>query len=181
MIYESEEDRKAEAEIAAACAKQWRVKTAPLKLPKLYVFDFALLRDKLFATFLEAKNRPGLSHGYGDGYYIALWKILNANVYHTVCQLPVLLAVRFSDGTIYWTRLHGIVPNVIWAGRKDRPDDPLAMEPHGVIPWQAFEPLQTSQLRITIAPKDEKDAARIVANVGGLLEGHLYGNADGTL
>jgi hypothetical protein len=169
QIWETEADRRAEREIAEAAARYWGVEAEPRKLPKLYCFDFALERGRDFVTFLEAKDRPGLNYGFGDGYYIALSKIINAQTFRDACGLPVLLVVRFSNGAIHWTRLHDGVTRVVWAGRRDRPEDPLAMEPHGVIPWEMFAPIKI--LRVTIAPKDAADGARIVNDIGRLLKG----------
>jgi hypothetical protein len=108
------------------------------KLPEFRPLDRVAFRGKIIAGFVEIKCRCGLTHGFGDGYYIATNKVVAAINMQAVYDVPTILAVRFSDNLIWWTRLRGPYRG-IWAGRKDRPSDPFAMEEHAVIPWDQFK------------------------------------------
>jgi len=68
-------------------------------------------------------------------------------------------------------RLKDLARDAIRAGRwRDGGDDGIQRMALIPIAELLCETQAGRQLRITIAPKDEKDAARIVARVGGLLE-----------
>ena len=111
------------------------------KLPDLHKLDRVALRAKTIAGFVEIKCRPSLAYGYGDGYYIASKKVVAAIDMLAVHSVGTILAVRFPDNVIWWTTLRGPYRG-IWAGRKDRPADPFAMEEHAVIPWSEFKRVQ---------------------------------------
>lgn len=136
-IYENARDRANENAVAEILRVQWKFDELN-KLPDLHRLDRVALRGKDIAGYAEIKCRPGLSYGYGDGYYIAVKKVVAAIDVLAVLGVRTILAVRFPDGAIWWTYLRGPYRG-IWAGRKDRPDDPFAMEEHAVIPWHDFK------------------------------------------
>ena len=137
-IYEQPADLANEAAVAEILRVRWKFDELN-KLPKLHPLDYVAIRCKTIAGFMEIKCRPGLTYNYGDGYYIAAKKIVAATNMRASLGVDTILAVRFPETPlVWWTRLRAPYRG-IWAGRKDRPNDPFAMEEHAVIPWSAFE------------------------------------------
>lgn len=141
-IWVTDQDESIEAAIIEAIKPLCKFARA-IKLPKLYALDYGTMNDRDITVLLEVKNRPGLHHGYGDGYYIAASKMLAAKQMLDTFEVQSFLIVRFRDGAIYWAPLDEGSRRLIWAGRPDRPDDPMAMEPHGVIEWDKFKLMTT--------------------------------------
>lgn len=137
-IYEQPTDISNEDAIAKVLSERWGWRDV-IKLPRLHPLDRAIRRDGSIVGFLEVKCRPGLCFGYGDGYYIAAKKVVAANNMRAALGVETILAVYFPDqpSRIWWTYLRGPYRGV-WAGRKDRPDDPCAMEEHASIVWSDF-------------------------------------------
>jgi hypothetical protein len=137
-IYENASDRSNEEAVARILCERWGFDELK-KLPDLHKLDRIALRAKTVAGFVEIKCRPGLTYGYGDGYYIASKKVVAAIDMLAVHSVGTILAVRFlPEPAIWWTPLRGPYRG-IWAGRRDRPGDPFAMEEHAVIPWCDFK------------------------------------------
>jgi hypothetical protein len=138
-IYEGDSDRANEDAVAEVLRVRWKWDRL-IKLPKLRRLDRVAIRGKKdIAGYVEVKCRPGLTYGYGDGYYIAATKVIAAIDMLAIFGVGTILAVRFiPDVKIWWTPLRGPYRG-IWAGRMDRPDDPYAMEEHAVIPWDQFK------------------------------------------
>ena len=143
-IYEQPADVAKEDAVAKCLGFRWHWEKV-IKLPKLHPLDRAITRAGNIVGFVEIKCRPGLTYGYGDGYYIAVKKVVAANNMHAALGVDTILAVHFPDDPelIWWTRLRGTYRG-IWAGRRDRPDDPYAMEEHAVIPWCDFKSVEAA-------------------------------------
>jgi len=141
-IYEQPADVAKEDAVAEVLRLRWKWDRL-IKLPKLRRLDRAAVRSGDIVGYVEIKCRPGLTYGYGDGYYIAATKVIAAIDMLAIFGVGTILAVRFlPDTTIWWTPLRGPYRG-IWAGRMDRPDDPFAMEEHAVIPWSEFKRVTT--------------------------------------
>ena len=137
-IYENASDCANEEAVAEVLRLRWKWDRL-IKLPKMRKLDRAAVRSGDIVGYVEIKCRPGLTYGYGDGYYIAATKVIAAIDALAIFGIGTILAVRFlPNPTIWWTTLRGPY-RAIWAGRKDRPSDPFAMEEHAVIPWRDFK------------------------------------------
>jgi hypothetical protein len=140
QLYESTADRTAEAEIGALITERWALSQL-VKLSMAYGLDYAMVRgERDVVGFAEIKDRT-LPFAFGDGYYISLQKALKAEQLSTLTGLQCVLVVRFSDRLIrraFFARHQR--DRLIIAGRTDR-GDPLDIEPHVIIPWDAFKGL----------------------------------------
>lgn len=134
-LYEQEEDRSAERQIADCAAQNWHV--TPHKLSMAYGLDFAMCEGRTIKAFLETKHRNWV-FGDGDGFRISLLKVLKAQEIEATVGIPCLMAIRFYQ-EIYWARFRTTF-DCILAGRLDRPDA-LDIEPHVVVPWSDFRRL----------------------------------------
>jgi len=164
-IYESETDRAEENAIADMICAAWSCSV--VKLPVAYHLDRAILRQKEVVAWTEIKRRKRTLRQH-DSVFLSMQKVFAAHNYHRVTGKPCLFIVRFDDCLAYADMLP---PRLIeFRGRTDR-GDWQDQEPVVMIPVDEFRPINCSErLRITIAPKDADDCARIVAQVGGLLE-----------
>lgn len=136
-IYETRADALNEAKVAEILRVRFGWDELK-KLPDLHKLDRVALRAKVIVGFVEIKCRPGLSYGFGDGYYIAAKKVVAAIDMLAALGVGTILAVWFPDKSIWWSPLRGPYRG-IWAGRGDRPSDPFAMEEHAVISWRDFK------------------------------------------
>jgi hypothetical protein len=144
MLNETDKDRTAEVEIAAVLCRLWRLEEA-LKLSMGYGVDYALVNRypvNSITSYAEIKDRD-LPFGYGDGYYIALKKAMMARLVTAQTGDRCYLVVRFRGGIIRVADFEMTIRcRVIRAGRKDRlPAQPFDIEPHCVIAWNRFSPL----------------------------------------
>ena len=149
--YEQPIDLAREDAVADALSLHWSWEQV-IKLPPMHAFDRAIVRAGRIVGFVEIKCRPGLSFGYGDGYYVAANKVVTANDMRAALDVSTVLAVYFPDepDLVRYTLLRGPY-RPIWAGRRDRPHDPCAMEAHAVIPWSDFRAVRVT---ITIPTHD---------------------------
>lgn len=143
--YESEDDRRNEREVIDELLLKWNCDHFH-KNPKAYGIDFSMLRNGRVCAFVEIKCRPTLPFDYGDGYYIAVQKVISAYMLTLVTGLPCLLVIRPKDKCLYWTDFaHDIptlgAPRIIIHGRDDR-GDPDDYEPCAVYPWSEFTPIK---------------------------------------
>jgi hypothetical protein len=139
--FEQARDRENEREVVECVCKSWGCSKA-YKLPRAYGLDYALLCGHELHSFDEIKCRD-LTFGYGDGYYIALQKVMRAQQMTQASHVQSLLAVRFRDGVIRWAPLCPRRP-VKFFGRNN-PRDAEDYEPCAIIPWSAFYPLDALQ------------------------------------
>jgi hypothetical protein len=116
--------------------------SAAYALPRAYGLDYALLCEGQMHSFVEIKCRQ-LTFGYGDGYYIALQKVIRAQQLTQLSGVESLLVVRFHDDVVRWAPL-GVRRRVKFFGR-NQPRDAEDHEPCVVIPWSAFYPLDALQ------------------------------------
>lgn len=134
--YETEEDLANEEAVAKELMKHWRL-TEVRKLPKAYGLDYRLIREGEVIAFCEIKCRK-LTYGYGDGYHIALQKVIRARSLTEVAQRHCILVVRFGDGQIRYVNFERHKDGCKEIGRTDR-GDPADIEPGCVFPWENFK------------------------------------------
>ena len=126
--YEQEGDRQAEVKIME------RVATALgfsdfRKLPASYVLDFAAIRGKDIAGFVEVKRRHNKISQYPD-IFVALHK-LNAASQLNMIGKKTIFAVEWDDCT-GWLLLED-PSHISFTGRVDR-NDPADLEPMAHFP-----------------------------------------------
>jgi hypothetical protein len=139
-IYETEADRVAERQIITKMMPHWRFEDA-LKLPIGYGVDFALIRDDDIMGFAEIKAR-NLVFGFGDGYYLALQKVIRAREITTASGIGCRLVVRFSDGKVRWCNIGDYTPSRIIPHGRRQQRDRYDTEPCVVYPWSKFREVQ---------------------------------------
>jgi hypothetical protein len=136
-LYETRVDRLREQAVAERLGAT--LDCTAHKLGMRYVLDFALLgRTGKVRYFCEVKWRE-LPFGYGDGFYVALGKVLAAESLLAATGIASLVAVRCIGNSVHVGFMRGVRPgHVILHGRTDR-NDPADIEPHMVLPWRMFE------------------------------------------
>jgi hypothetical protein len=116
-LYETPDNLRAEANLAAFIAERWQCQ--PQKLWQLSQIDYALLREKKLTALAEMKCRMNPKNAY-DTYMLSLDKIMAGLRLQEVTDLPVFLVVRWTDATGY---LRICKPKFVGiGGRKDRND-----------------------------------------------------------
>src|SRR5580765_800034 len=120
-LYERDIDRLGERDVLAQLQPRWLFDHAH-KLPISYGIDYALTRGLEVAAFAEIKCRPNLPFDYGDGYYLALQKVMRASSISTVTGRCCFLIVRLSCGGVWWCDMETGQrrPRLVWHGRSDR-------------------------------------------------------------
>ena len=137
MHDETEGDRQNENDVVAFLINTWNL-ADQLKLAIPYGLDFALIRKgRDICAFCEIKCRKALTFGHGDGYYLALQKVMRAREITNETGLPCGLVVRFADGIVASVSMADHQPGCIVAGREDR-GRPSDREPHVIFPWDRF-------------------------------------------
>jgi len=147
MIYENDQDRANETWVLEFLKPRWELKSYR-KLEMPYGVDYAMCKEEArfpsIWKFAEVKCRPDMTFGqYPEGYFLSLQKVLRAReiLYETGKGCP--LVVRFKGDAVYCCgSIFDHLPGSVLAGRWDRPDDPNAIEPHVVYPWEAFRQLK---------------------------------------
>jgi hypothetical protein len=139
--FEQARDLNNQREVLVRLRESWGIAKV-YTLPRAYGLDYALICEGELHSFVEVKCRD-LTFGYGDGYYIALQKVVRAQQLTQASDVQSLLVVRFRDGVISWAPL---CPRrrVTFFGRTF-PRDAEDHEPCVVIPWRAFYPLDALQ------------------------------------
>ena len=138
--YETPDDERAEAEIAAVLVEKWKL-SGTGKMPKFYSLDCAAIRAdndngvERIEAFIEIKDRSRV-FGDGKGLWLSLFKVLNAHLLTGATGLPCMLVVRFLGGEIHWCFLHAYDRSIgpFWFGRNGR-----AAEPCVSFPWHEFK------------------------------------------
>ncbi len=137
-LYESADDREAEADFCDALALRWGVTMR--KLPPQYGIDRLCFRgteDAVCALEVKCLNKTSEKcEFYGDTYLnLEKYQCLRGFV---MLGLPAVYAVRLMDGDFY----HKVHTNEEYAirfvGRSDR-DDPLDVKPVVRLPWSSFK------------------------------------------
>lgn len=139
MLRETEEDRIAEKVISTHLSRYFDGSTTE-KMGMNYGLDFVVINGKekdgalKVAMFTEAKDRDW-TFGDGDGLRLSLWKAMKATLISATTGMRCLLAIRFKDGSIWWTDISWRDGRVIWCGRQDRKGMANDIEPHVIFPW----------------------------------------------
>jgi hypothetical protein len=123
-IYETPENRAAEAEIAAVIERTWSCDLH--KLPMHYKLDYMASKHDQLVAWLEVKRR----HCNRDTYetiYLSLIKVMAAHSLHSITGKRCFFIVQFNDCLAYADILGE--RTVSFGGRTDRGD------------WQDEEPL----------------------------------------
>jgi hypothetical protein len=131
------------------------------KLHDIFALDYALFRGPYIFKFAEVKCRPSLNFGFGDGYYIDPVKIIAAERWRVAARKTCQVWIRFADGGIRCAVLRP-VEHVVFAGRRDRPGDPKAMEPLCVIPWKDFVHIDELKIAPTVSERNDSMMGRSV-------------------
>lgn len=101
MIYETEEDRRAEAVIMNTILFGGQ---AAIKLQDTHFADYAVAgKDNRVIAVFEIKDRPGWKEGYGT-LFMTADKWCNLVKLSECCGIPVYFAVRVDSG-IFITRV----------------------------------------------------------------------------
>jgi hypothetical protein len=136
--YESREQLEVEASIGEFLRGLWQFDHAKKLDPHSYSVDFAMLRGRDINCWVEAKDRPGLPIRYGDGYYLAVQKLVRALALEQATSVPSVLVIQCKELEIGYWKMSERLPGAIWAGREDR-GDKSDMEPHVIFPWAKFK------------------------------------------
>ena len=97
-IYESAEDRAAEAEIADALGNRWGC--SMVKLPPRYPVDFAAVKDGRIRGWIEIKKR-NISMGQYTSIILSLKKLIEAQGLAHCTRIPAIFCVGTDDGIFY--------------------------------------------------------------------------------
>lgn len=144
-VYETAADLAKEEAVAEECVRCWTPRhgiTAQRKLTISYGLDRVFsYYDDTVALFAEVKIRDW-AFGAGNGYWIALLKVLAARQLADLTHLPTLLVAEFRDGSRHWVDFDRADPTRTFiGGRRDR-GDPHDIEPMVTIPWPSWKPLE---------------------------------------
>lgn len=139
--YEKESNLEIEKSIAEFARVRWRCDSAKKLQTPAYPSDYAFLRGREVVAYAEIKDRPGLPFNYGDGYYLAVQKVVRVSGLAAYGRAPCLLLIQCKGMEIGWWGIEETVPGAaIWAGRTDR-GDAADLEPHLIYPWGSFKRL----------------------------------------
>lgn len=133
MIYENEQTLSDEREGITLAAEKWGAK--PVKLPRKYSIDFAMVKDGGVKAWVEFKKRSNAQLKYPT-YTVSLFKYMNLVSMSEKTGAVGMFVVQWTDCIGYVT-----VPveyELIFSGRKDR-GDWEDMEPMVSIPIGAFK------------------------------------------
>ena len=123
-IYETPENRAAEAEIAAVIERTWSCKLH--KLPLHYKLDYMACKHDQLIGWVETKRRL-INRDTFEEIYLSLIKVMAAHTLHSITGKRCFFIVQFNDCLAYANILGE--RTVIFGGRTDRGD------------WQDEEPL----------------------------------------
>jgi len=133
LIYENEKTLNDEREGISLAAEKWGAK--PVKLPRKYSIDFAMVKDGGVKAWVEFKKRTNPIMKY-PSYMVSLFKYMNLVSMAEKTGAVGMFVVQWTDCIGYVT-----VPvqhDVIFSGRQDR-GDWEDMEPMVSIPIDAFK------------------------------------------
>ena len=116
-VYETDEDRQREREIAAKVAKAWSGEM--VKLTRMYPIDYIFVHKGICTAWVEIKSRTTVKNNYPT-YYIDIDKIMFGRQMSKETGLPFLVVVAWADQTCFLE----ITKNypIRFAGRVDRDD-----------------------------------------------------------
>lgn len=145
QLYETKQDISEELTIAERCLKSWDIVNYH-KLPISYYVDFALCRKKKVVAVLEIKNRKHTPDTFPTLYF-SLNKWLHGKRYKDEMNIEFVLAVGFSDGSIWHFTYDPKAENdfeVTWGGRNKKRDS-QDQEPVIHIPVSLFKRLKEDE------------------------------------
>jgi len=138
-IYETNEDRQRERAVADFLSVRWNCIPAPSG--QLAIHDYALCRhshadDRLFAhAYLEIKCRSL----HREDFWLSKHKWDYLLELSDTTNRPAFIAVHCATSdAVRYVRACEPYPQLTFAGRTDRPDDPNAMEDMVIIPLHRF-------------------------------------------
>lgn len=103
-IFQSEDDRRNEREVASAVEKAWRCRV--VSFGALSPVDWFAERDGRLVSILELKSRTHPHDKYPTVFLnVRKWLALSLGAVGLGC--PALFVVRFADG-VYWVRLSDV-------------------------------------------------------------------------
>jgi len=129
-VYETDEHRAAEREMARRLALAWKCEA--VKRPALDRIDWTLTArsGRVTRALMECKNRPRYDWATLDrlgGVFISEQKWQAARDECVEQNLPFVVLVQPSDQTLWWHRADWSHDGVVVGGRSDR-DDPKDIE-----------------------------------------------------
>lgn len=124
--YETADHLASETDVAMHLQAAW-AGCSLVKLPRRFVLDYAVYRDRRLTGFCEIKCRSHLRSTYPT-LLVSAAKWREAVWWKTSAGLSTALAVRFIDGTVWRVRLGDVAPVFVLGGRLDR-NDPEDQEP----------------------------------------------------
>ena len=132
---ETEESRRAEAEVIAVLCAQWGSRAK--KMHMKFCLDYMVFKANKATSWVEVKNRPDWD-GY-ETYMLSFHKWMRAHQYLTYSRLPTILAVRLAGQLM----TYNVSPldlgqvEIIEGGRRDR-EKSGDIEPCVLIPIERF-------------------------------------------
>lgn len=131
-LYETQQDKLAEARVAKKIADKWGCK--PIKLRPTYIVDYALISANGFVSFMEVKCRNYTMSEMDSmgGFMISLDKLAKGVQLARVGKAYFTIAVS-AKGVIYYYDIKNdnmldCHDGLSFGGRTDR-DDPQDVEP----------------------------------------------------
>jgi len=143
-LYETQQDRLAEARVAKKVADKWALR--PIKLRPTYVVDYALMKENTCAGFMEVKCRNYTMSEMDKmgGFMISLDKLAKGIQLARIGRVVFTIAVS-AKGVIYYydikdNNILNCHDGLSFGGRTDR-DDPQDVEPAALFKAARFQKL----------------------------------------
>jgi hypothetical protein len=129
---ETQADLQNEQAVAAVLSRAWRVELKKLTEDRLYLADYAAMKDGRVQAFVEIRCRSCGSNTYPT-LYMPLHKLLWARLVWDSSNTPYFFVVHFfGDGVIAYAAVHEMDPSrarLGWAVRQTErdthPDGPV--------------------------------------------------------
>jgi hypothetical protein len=137
-IYERPHDLDAERGIIEAVAAV--TGTTPLKLPRSYSVDFAMLDETGLRAWVEVKRRSNPKAAYPT-LLLSARKVMHGLWLAQMSGRPFMLAVQWEDTGPQWLRVEGLDGLMVQAGGRTDRGDSQDVEPVCLFPTASFKPL----------------------------------------
>jgi hypothetical protein len=147
---ETEEDLENERQVAALLSHAWGADLKKLVEDRLYLADYAAVKNGKITAFIEIRCRSCSSDMYRT-IYMPLHKLLWARAMWQATGRPYFFVLRFDgDGVISYTPVHDMTQApLVWAARaterETHPDGPVVE-------------IDASKLRVIARVRDELDS-----------------------
>ena len=148
---ETEEDLENERQVAALLSRAWKADLKKLTEDKLYLADYAAVKDGTVTAFIEIRCRSCASTTFRT-IFMPLHKLLWARATWQATGRPYLFVLRFDgDGVISYAPIHEMQhAPLVWAvrhtERDTHPDGPVVE-------------IDARKLRVVARVSDELDQA----------------------